>query len=389
MQVSLSGKETEQRLHLHYLDGLRGLAALYVMLLHIHRYMGQDLPVLLLALGKVLRYGHFAVVVFIVLSGYVLMLPVVRSHSGYLSGGLLKYLQKRSRRILPPYYVTLAFSLLLGILIVQLDKFSIFPWHESVTYGEFHPNFSFNDVLTHLLLIHNFSRSTLGSINAPMWSVAVEWQIYFLFPLLLVPIWRRFNLFSVIAFAYFIGLVPFYLVKGFDAAHSWFLGLFALGMVAVDIGFSQKPQLIKIRKSLPWNWLAIIFTIFAFITEWQKLGLDEWIGDSFCALATACLLIYCTHCITLGNKKRPIVLRLLETRWLVVLGGFSYSLYLTHGVTVTIVGNILLNLQLSPVSFFTIFYLVAVPLSVLIAYCFYLAFERPFMSNFLKKNVST
>ncbi|GAA6618418.1 acyltransferase family protein [Scytonema sp. NUACC26] len=387
MQVSLSGKTTE-RLHLYYLDGLRGLAALYVMLFHIHRYMGDELPVFLLLVGKVLRYGHFAVVVFIVLSGYVLMLPVVRSQSGCLSGGWLKYFKKRSQRILPPYYIALVFSLILGVLIVQLNKFSIFSWHESPDYGEFHPMFSFKDVFTHLLLIHNFSRSTLGSINSPMWSVAVEWQIYFLFPLLLIPVWRRFNLFLTVLVAYLIGLAPFYFVKGFDAAHSWFLGLFALGMVASDIGFSHKPKLIKLRKSLRWDWLAIVFAVFAFITEWQKLGLDEWISDSFCALATACLLIYCTNCIMLG-KNQPFVLRLFETRWLVVLGGFSYSLYLTHGAIVTVVGNFLLNLRLSPVTFLTTFYLVAVPLSVLIAYLFYLAFERPFMSNFLKKNVST
>jgi peptidoglycan/LPS O-acetylase OafA/YrhL len=388
MQVSLLGKTTEQRLHLHYLDGWRGLAALYIMLIHINRYMGDELPVFFLILGKVLRYGHFAVVVFIVLSGYVLMLPIVRSQSGYLSGGWLTYLKKRSRRILPPYYIALGFSILLGVFIVQLENFSIFQWHESPEYGEFHPRFSLNDVFTHLLLIHNFSRSTLGSINAPMWSVAVEWQIYLLFPLLLLPVWRRFNLFSVVVVAYLVGVVPFYFVTGFDAVHSWFLGLFALGMAAADIGFSQKPTFIKIRTSLPWDKLAIIFAVVAFITEWQQLGLNEWISDSFCALATACLLIYCTNFIMLG-KKRPFVLRFFETRWLVALGGFSYSLYLTHGVIVTVVGNVLLNLQLSPVSFLTIFYLVAVPLSVLMAYWFYLLFERPFMSNFLQKNVSS
>ncbi len=51
----------------------------------------------------------------------------------------------------------------------------------------------------------------------------------------------------------------------------------------------------------------------------------------------------------------------------------------------TVVGNFLLNLHLPPIEFIAIFYVVAISLSLLIAYLFYLVFERPFMSNFLKK----
>ncbi|WP_017318267.1 acyltransferase family protein [Mastigocladopsis repens] len=385
MQVLKSGKSTEQRLRLDYLDGLRGLAALYVVFVHINRYMGEGLPVFLQLIGKTLRYGNFAVAIFIVLSGYVLMLPIARSHSGYLSRGLWDYIQRRSRRILPPYYAALFFSLLIAVIIVGLIHFSHFQWHESPDFGEFHPFFSPIDVITHVLLIHNLSRETLGSINAPLWSVATEWQIYFLFPLLLLPIWRRFGLFTVVITAFLIGLAPIYLLNGFlESVHPWFLGLFALGMTAADIGFSQKPKLTTIRNSLPWGVLAMIVFVVAVITEWQKLGLDKWIGDSFCGLATACLLIYCTKFV-LEGKKAPFILRLFESRWAIALGGISYSLYLTHGVVVTVVGNFLLNLQMSPILFAATFYVVSVPLSLLIAYWFYLVFERPFMSNLWKK----
>lgn len=385
MQVLKSGKSAEQRLRLHFLDGLRGLASLYVVIVHIQRYMGEQMPVFLQFIGKTLRYGNFAVAIFIVLSGYVLMLPVARSQNGYFPGGLWDYIQRRSRRILPPYYAALFFSLLTAVIILGFIHFFNFKWHESPEYGEFHPFFSPIDVMTHLLLIHNLSRDTLGSINAPMWTVASEWQIYFLFPLLLLPIWRRFGLFTVVISAFLISLAPFYLLNGFlEAAHSWFLGLFALGMAAADIIFSEKPKLIMMRNSLPWNVLAIVFFVVALITEWQKLGLDSWISDGFCGLATACLLIYCTNSIIKG-KNTPLVLQLFENHWIIALSTFSYSLYLTHGVVVTIVGNFLLNLHMPPIEFIAIFYLIAIPLSLLIGYLFYLVFERPFMSKFLKK----
>ena len=181
MEVLKSGTSAQQRLRLHFLDGLRGLASLYVVLVHINRYMGEQVPVFLQIIGRTFRYGNFAVAIFIVLSGFVLMLPVARSQKGCLPGGFWDYIQRRSRRILPPYYAALFFSLLTAVIILGFIYFFNFKWHESPEYGEFHPFFSPIDVITHLLLIHDLSRDTLGSINAPMWTVATEWQIYFFF----------------------------------------------------------------------------------------------------------------------------------------------------------------------------------------------------------------
>jgi peptidoglycan/LPS O-acetylase OafA/YrhL len=378
-------KPISQRLHLHYLDGLRGIASLYVAFVHVEPFRGENFPLLWLLFQKLLRYGAFSVVIFIVLSGYVLMLPVARSQNGYLSGSLIDYIKRRSRRILPPYYAALFLSLFLAITIFALQQFTDFQWNKVAGEGPFSPNFSLIDVLSHLLLIHNLSPSTYLSINAPMWSVATEWQLYFLFPLLLLPLWRRFGLLSVVIAAFVIGIAPFYFLNGFSmSSSSWVLGLFALGMAAADIGFSQKPQLIAMRNSLRWEILAIVFTVIAFLTEWKQLGLDIWIGQSFCGLAAACLFIYCTKLIIEG-KNLPSFIRLLEHPWVVLLGAFSYSLYLIHGPVLVLVRYFLFNLPISPSMFAATCYLGGVGMSLLIAYWFYLVFERPFMSSFLKK----
>jgi len=383
--AQLTERPINHRLHLHYLDGLRGIAYLYVVFVHVEPSRGEYLPILWLLFQKLLRYGGFSVVTFIVLSGYVLMLPVARSQNGHISGNLIDYIKRRSRRILPPYYAALFLSVFLAITIFALEKFTDFQWNKVAGEGAFSPNFSLIDVLSHLLLIHNLSQSTSLTINPPMWSVATEWQLYFLFPLLLVPLWRRFGLLSVVIAAFVIGIAPFYLVNGFSmSCSSWFLGLFTLGMAAADIGFSQKPQLIAIRNSLRWDLLAIFFTVIAFLTEWKKLGLDIWIGQSFCGLAAACLFVYCTKLIIEG-RKLPYSIRLLEHPWVVALGGFSYSLYLIHGPVLVLVRYFLFNLPISPSMFAATCYLAGVAMSLLIAYWFYLVFERPFMSSFLKK----
>ncbi|MBW4611085.1 MAG: acyltransferase [Hassallia sp. WJT32-NPBG1] len=378
-------KAPQKRLRLEYLDGLRGLAALYVVLVHVEPSIGEQLPNWLELFIKGLRYGRVSVVVFIILSGYVLMTSVVRSPNGYVAGGLLGYIKRRSRRILPPYYATLFFCVLLAAAIFILEKFTSFQWNEIAGKGSFSPYFSFSDFCYHLLLIHNVIPNAYMSINPPLWTVATEWQLYFFFPLFLLPIWRRFGLTSVVIVAFLIGIAPLYLFNGlFETASPWFLGLFALGMAAADIGLSQKPKLIAIRNSVPWGVLTIIFTAIAFLTEWRRLGLHIWISETFFGMASACLFIYCTK-LVLAGKKLPSILRVFEHPWAIALGVFSYSLYLTHGPVLVLVRYFLFSLQLPPVIFAVTCYTLGLAMSLVIAYLFYLVFERPFMSGFLKK----
>ncbi len=67
------------------------------------------------------------------------------------------------------------------------------------------------------------------------------------------------------------------------------------------------------------------------------------------------------------------------------LGIFSYSLYLAHRPVLVLVRYFLFSLQLSPVIFAVTSYILGLATSLVIAYLFYLLFERPFVSGLLKK----
>lgn len=97
----------------------------------------------------------------------------------------------------------------------------------------------------------------------------------------------------------------------------------------------------------------------------------------------ACLFIDSSEYIINGKKPRLIV-RLFEHPWAIALEKFSYSLYLIHGPVLVLVRYFLFRLQLSPAMFAVISYVAGVTISLLVAYLFYLVFERPFMSSFLK-----
>src|SRR6202000_2767237 len=65
-------------------------------------------------------YGRFAVLVFIVLSGFSLALSPARN--GWRLDGTPAYARRRARRILPAYWAALAFSLAVAWLVVPQPR---------------------------------------------------------------------------------------------------------------------------------------------------------------------------------------------------------------------------------------------------------------------------
>jgi len=385
------------RLRLDYLDGLRGLAALYVVM-H-HAYYGLTAEATLSPLVTKLTYwlflGRSAVDIFIVLSGYCLMLPVTRAGTGLLSGGVRQFFKRRARRILPPYYAAMAVTLLAITLLPALHDRS----HPDALWNTALPAWTFNIIVSHILLIHNFDPAWHSKIDYPMWSVATEWQIYFLFPLLLLPVWRRFGSAAVVLVGLFVGFLPLFLFfHRFSGVSPHFLGLFALGMAAADLNFTRKSRSAHWRDTLPWGWLAALLTVCLVGISLKHLTwpLAVPLKDVLVGGATACLLVYCTRWLTRHHetastqsvetqREAPLVLRLCESRPAVQLGVFSYSLYLIHAPVLAVCQYSLRPLNLSPTLGLVVMLGVGVPLALGLSYLFHLVFEKPFLSHALVK----
>jgi peptidoglycan/LPS O-acetylase OafA/YrhL len=377
-------KETKPRVRLEYLDGLRGLAALYVVCFHMYFDALKDptvsikTPELLYSFMELLfSHGRSSVAIFIVLSGYCLMLPVARSEDGQLRGGFFSYIKRRARRILPPYYGALLLSIILRAAIPEnLIPFTGINW----SVGE--PALNPGAIISHLLLIHNLNRQWIFKINSPMWSVALEWQIYFLFGLVLIPVWRRFGVIPVVIVASIIARL-----LGIKLVCWWYIILFTIGMVGAIIGFYSKPSLITTWKDrIPWDLIVGLFGgIWLAIISGKSLGhiqVPEYQHDLLLGVAVTCLIISWTRFLTEGkNTLFSGILQLLQSRWLVALGTFSYSLYLIHSLTMAIIEIYLKKVIVQPVVEFLILIALGLPLCILTAYGFHLIFEKRFMSK--------
>src|SRR6188474_2354465 len=89
----------EGRLRLAHLDGLRAVAALYVVMFHaLPGFSAERLIGPWRLLRRAFAYGHEAVAVFIVLSGYCLMLPVLRRDPEQLSIAFGRFVRRRAFR---------------------------------------------------------------------------------------------------------------------------------------------------------------------------------------------------------------------------------------------------------------------------------------------------
>ena len=140
------------------LDGLRGLAALGVLVYHLANWPG--LPVKLgWATGWVFRSGWTLVDLFFVLSGYVF--AHVYGAPGQLQtpGALINFWGARVARLWPLHLATLAL-------------FAIFTWGG----GNNAPH-----LLAHALMLQDYDLPTARSFNSVSWSLSIEMLCYFVF----------------------------------------------------------------------------------------------------------------------------------------------------------------------------------------------------------------
>jgi len=355
--------------HLAYLDGFRAMAALYVVFHHARMVAGLNVGSprgVEQQISLLFAPGEYAVCLFIVLSGFCLMLPVVKNE-GSIRGSVSSFLWRRARRILPPYYAAMALSLLLIWLFLP-HKTGSSLWDQSFPVTT-------KSIVTHLLLVHDLLGET-HTINPVFWSIAVEWKIYFLFPLL-VWLWKRFGApattsVAVIA-SYLLYFVCGRLFK--NAFSADYIGLFTMGMLANSLAFSSHPSLERWRQ-LPWKLIAFFLTAVLLVLGRRGVPVLSHFSDGIVGLWAMALLI-CT-----SVDKENTLRKMLSHKVLAFVGVFSYSIYLIHAPFLQMFKQYLLpSLGEGNFLVFSILCFVAAPCIVGVSYLFFIAFEKPFLKK--------
>jgi peptidoglycan/LPS O-acetylase OafA/YrhL len=363
----------ERRRHIAHLEGLRAVAALTVFVNHAYAQSFDVVgatandPGWLSPVRYSLIAGHLAVSVFIVISGFCLTLPVVAA-GDRLKSGIGDFFRRRARRILPAYYAAVALSLALIWTLIGQPTGTLWDVPIAVTPSA---------IVSHLLLLQDLFGTS--KINYVFWSIAVEWQIYFLFPLL-VWAWRRRGPFTTVASALVTGYALSFLLTATrgERSNPHFIGLFALGMFAAYVSTSPLERYRRLQARFPWALaaaaafvvtcgLSVAWGVAVSRTRFPMLDLPV-------AIVASCLLVM--SCRDSGN----LAARIFSWKPLVMIGTFSYSLYLVHAPLLQLVWQYVLQpAHLDGRTTFAALMTGGLAFVLMVAYGFFRLFEEPFM----------
>jgi peptidoglycan/LPS O-acetylase OafA/YrhL len=363
--------------HRPFLDGIRATAALYVVLHHIAIILEFNsnpagIPYVFLKILRFFDFGHYAVDVFIVLSGFCLMLPLSVANTLRLPD-VKEYFVRRAWRIIPPYYAAILVSLALNALS---DKIEL---THSVTAFAIDPKLTVGDLCAHLFLVHNLVDKFALKINPPFWSIGTEWQIYFLFPFLFLACARRIGIVTATGVALAVSLVPHFFFHGLlDPAAPWCLGLFAFGACAswYDL-HSPIPE--KRRELIYGSITMLILGGFTFVgnasTGW--LQHHRWFADIIMGLAGSFFILYCSGLARKAPNQHGFIVHCLCSAPAFLVGSFSYSMYMIHYPILRLIDVLLLAYHVTPLERALFLTIGGVSIAVFCSWLFSLCVEAP------------
>lgn len=302
------------------LDGLRGLGALMVFLLHI--------DIMVLPFGErgglpSLFPGSASVIVFFILSGVVLSLvPFKHMKDGRYDW--LSYFPRRIVRLCVPLFTAIALGVVVGFVAWRIGSTSRSAL--AIAYDGGLPQIV-HDVLMQFDVLFNISddgRNLFGAplmrVNSPVWSMS--WELWFSLTLPLA-IWcvsriRRTGvalaaMFVAVFVSHWSGYFPLRLCLMF-----W-LGV----MIARDF---DGVKSVKMPPALELALMAGSVGVIELALVWHPGGVVQALLAT--AMNVACLVVVVVS-IADGFTRR-----LLSTAPMLFLGKISYSLYLTHAILI-------------------------------------------------------
>jgi peptidoglycan/LPS O-acetylase OafA/YrhL len=216
-----------------------------------------------------------------------------------------------------------------------------------------------------------------------MWSISVEWRIYFLFPFF-VWVWRKLHVGGLLFVGLLISIVASLIgIVGSDGIlyrirAPFYILLFAIGMVVSLLVYSptrsDRSKLISVAALLAGAAaLRLLFLRYS-----GPLGAPIVVSafdDTIVGLVSAACIGYC------AIRPRAALARLLAWRPLVFVGTFAYSIYLVHYPFLQCLWQLFKFLGLPDEVAFGVGLAAGVPLIVGIAYVFFWYCERPFLKR--------
>jgi peptidoglycan/LPS O-acetylase OafA/YrhL len=351
-------------------DGVRALSIIAVVATHV------KIPFFHL------KQGWYGVDCFFVLSGFLITWILAGEIERLGTIRVRRFYLRRVLRLQPAYFSSLFWSFAFGLLFARSAMRRT--W-ESLPF-----------LLTYS---YNFSRAIgliPGTPLPPAWSLCIEEQFYFCWPLIL----RKLGLRKGFWFA--VGAVC--LVGAFRTGlYMWFAGGLSRPVAGVAEGFlaystftrvdtifvgcalalalKDKELGPRLERLAMRPWFPFVMTVSAIaVIVWGTGGVSAAspralnIGGTIMAIADGGVIL------ALFVRPDSAISRALSIRPLTFVGEISYGIYLFHPLVRVIIGMILGAVHISPFGLKLLFFPLTLSVSILVAWIHYNLVEKYFLS---------
>lgn len=349
---------------LKYIDALRGIAVLAVILIHSGSYGNVPLSP---TIDSLIREGARGVQLFYLASAFTLFLSFKNRFSKE-TFPVRNFFIRRFFRIAPMYYVGICYY------ILQNGLGAIFaPENPSITPLA---------IIANVLFIHGFSPYWLNSVVPGGWSIGVEMMFYAIVPLLFFTIKNLNHAFNFLLLSLVFGVLFRVVLENYctmDAKSLWYdylflcfpnqLPIFALGIMMYFIICEDKSQ----NKISPISLLLLALLIFA-----AQIGLRIPILAHL-MLPNHFVFGIAFFILAIGLSK--IEITVIVNPVIIYIGKISFSMYLVHFAVLHLLSiNNYIDYNANSILNLAIKYIVVVVISAIFSTIFYRIIEVPFQN---------
>jgi len=343
------------------LDTLRAVAALIVVIGHVEEIKNIfGIPNILHSKGFQLPDGHFSVVLFFVLSGFLITFLLIKEKQNFGKISLRDFYIRRVFRIMPLYFMVLFLSFVI-----------------------FRQEYQTNTIILCATIFPNIAHAlSIGWPTSPqIWSIGVEEQFYLLWPLLLILIPpKRVTIYLILFFAGFslihllLGYANFNTVQntGFnDFVYKFFyfskFNSMALGSMLGYMCATNNKNL----RFLFNNYVAYASVFLSFFMWFFHISF-QYFNDEIYSMVFGVMIIN----LAANNSFKLHI----DTKVSVFLGKISYGIYMYHWIIIMLLMKLIpYSIFKTNISFNIVIYSLAIILTICVSWVSYVSFEKYFL----------
>lgn len=282
--------------YLKYIDGLRGISILFVLLYHIN--------------PQIFRGGFIGVDIFFVISGYLITKKILSNNKF----NLLAFYKNRFKRLYPTTLVVLLLSSILSFIF--LTPADLKNYSQSVV-----STILFSSNILFYTENSYFSSDTLLKPLIHTWSLGVEEQFYILYPIIILA-FKKYWKIALKLLALTSILLSIFTIDTYGK-ENFYLPIFRFWEISIGCLIYIHKDKTKLNSNL----LSLIQFLSLLVLFWAAFTYSSstpFPGEN------ALLIVLSSGTLLLENNHDNFVKKLLGSNFLVRIGKISFSFYMFH-----------------------------------------------------------